>query len=162
MRRVEEMRAAIVEHRSPTGGGAGDAETEEAEGRFRKDCGGHADGGLDDEGLDDVGEDVADDDAEVGGAEGACGFDELTLFDGHDLGADKTGVANPAGDGESEDEVQEAGAEEGDEGDGEEDSGEREEGVGDVDVEDGIEPTAVEAGDAACEEAECKREAGGG
>jgi hypothetical protein len=92
-------------------------------------------------------------DADVGGAEGPGGFDELALTDGHHLGADQAGVADPSGDREGEDEVEEAGAEECDEGDGDEDSGQREEGVRDVDVEDDVRDTAVEAGEQSGDEA---------
>ena len=154
----EEVGAGVVEHGSPGGGGGLHAEAEEAEGGFGEDGCGHAYGGLHDEGLEDVGEDVAEQEAEVGGAEGAGGLHEFALFDGHDLGSDEACVADPAGDGEREDEIAEAGAEEGDEGDGEKDSGEREEGVGDVDVDDGVGDAAEEAGGAAEDEAEDERD----
>ncbi len=151
---VEEVGAGVVEHGSPAGCGWRDAEAEEAEGGFGEDGSGHADGGLDDEGLDDVGEDVACEEAEVGAAEGAARIDEFALFDGHDLGSDEAGVADPGGDGEGDDDIAEAGSEEGDEADGEEDAGEGEKGVADVDVEDGVGEAAVEAGERAGEDAD--------
>jgi hypothetical protein len=141
----EEVGAGVVEHGSPGGGWGLDAEAEEAEGGFGEDGGGHAYGGLDQEGLEDVGQDVMEHEAEVAGAEGAGGLDELPLFDGEHLGADEAGVVDPAGEGKGEDEVQQAGAEEGDYGDGEEDSWQGEEGVAEVDVDDGVGEASVEA-----------------
>ncbi len=120
---LEEVGAGVVEHGTPGGGGGLDAEAEKAEGGFGKDGGSHADGGLDDEGLDNVGEDMAEHEVEVSGTEGAGGLDELALLDGEYLGADEAGVVDPTGEGEGEDEVQEAGAEEGDQGYGQENAG---------------------------------------
>ena len=95
-------------------------------------------------------------DAGVGGAEGAGGLDELALTDGHDLRADQSCVADPAGKRQGQNEVEQAGAEERDKGDGEQDAGQGEEGVVDVDVQDGVRKAAVEA----CERAgdQTKRE----
>ncbi len=143
------MGAGIVQHRPPACCRWRKSEAEEAESCFGEDGGGHSYGGLDDERLKDVGEDVAAEQAEVGGSQGAGGFDELKTAGGHDLGADEAGVGDPSGESEGKDEVEKAGSEEGDEGDCEQDAGEREEGVGEVDVEDGVNPAAVEAGDGA-------------
>ena len=151
------MGAGVVEHSAPGGGGGLDAEAEEAEGGFGEDGGGHADGGLDEKGLEDVGQDVAAHEVEVGGTEGAGGLDVFALFDGEDLGADEAGVVDPAGEGKGEDEIEEAGPEEGDQGDGEQDSGEGEEGVGEVEIDDGVGEAAVEA----CEHAESYAEGEG-
>ncbi len=87
--------------------------------------------------------------AQVGGSECTGGFDELALLDGHDLGADEPGVADPAGDGQGEDNVEQTRPHEGDEGNSEQDSRQGEEGIGDVDVEDGVGPASVEAGERA-------------
>ena len=91
--------------------------------------------------------------------DGAGGLDVFALLDGEDLGADEAGVVDPAGEGEREDEVGEAGAEEGYDGYGEEDSGEREEGVGEVDVDYRVGEAAVEAGEHAEDGAEGERDA---
>ena len=155
---VEEVGAGFVEHGTPAGGGGRDAEAEEAEGGFGENGSGHADGGLDDEGLEDVGQDVPGEEAKVGGAEGAGGFDEFALLDGHDLGADETGVTDPSGEREGEDEVAEAGADEGDEGDGEQDAGDGEEGVHGVDVEGDVGDAACVTGERADDEPEQERE----
>ena len=146
---VEEVRAGVVEHGSPAGCGGWDAKAEEAEGGLSEDGAGHADCGLHDEWLHGVGKHVEGQKPEVGGAEGASGFDELAVAEGEDLRAHEASVVDPAGDGEGKDDVAKAAAEEGDKGDGEQDAGQGEEGVGDVDVEDEVGDAAVEAGDGA-------------
>ena len=156
---VEEVGAGLVEHGAPGGGGRRDAQAEEGESGFGEDGARHAHGGLDDQRLEDVGQDVANEQAEVRSAERTGGFDELALADCHDLGSHEPGVADPAGDGEGENEVEEAGTEEGYEGDGEQDARERKEGVGDVGVQDDVGDAAVEAGETACDEAEGERDA---
>lgn len=151
--RVEEVGAGVVEHGAPACGWSGDAEAEEAESGFSEDGSGHADGALHDQRLQDVGEDVAGEDAKVGCAEGSGGFDELALADGHHLRPDEARVADPSGERQGKDEVEEAGAEEGYEGNCDEDARQREEGVRDVDVEDDVSDAAVEAGEASGDEA---------
>src|SRR5262249_31753329 len=69
VRGVEQVRAAVVEHGPPAGGGRDDAEPEEAHGGFGEDGPGHPDGALHDHRLNDVGQDVARDDAEIARAE---------------------------------------------------------------------------------------------
>src|SRR5208282_5757039 len=64
VRRVEEVQARVVEHRSPAGRGRGNAEAEKRERGFSEDDAGHSDGGLHEHGLDDVGQDVAEEDAQ--------------------------------------------------------------------------------------------------
>ena len=155
---VKEVGAGFVEHGAPACGRRGDSEAKEAEGGFGEDGSGEADGGLHDDGLNDVGQDVDAEKAEIGCAESAGGLDELLLLDGEDLGADQAGVADPSGEGKSEDEVGKSRAEEGDEGDGDENAWESEERVGDVDVEDDVGEAAVEAGDGSGEDAKKKRE----
>jgi hypothetical protein len=49
---------------------------------------------------------VADDDAEVGRAEGAGGFDEFALAGGENLGADQARVADPSAEREREHEIE--------------------------------------------------------
>ena len=106
MRRVEEVGAGVVEHGSPTGRGRGNAEAEKGERGFGEDDSGHADGGLNQDGLHDVGQNVAEEDARAAGAERTGSLDVFAFADGHDLGADQTGVAGPSADGEGEDEVE--------------------------------------------------------
>ncbi len=151
---LEEVGAGVVEHGTPGGSGRLHTEAEEAEGGFGEHGGGHSDGCLYEEWLDDVGQDVAEQQAGVGGTERARGLEELALFQGHDLGADEAGVVYPTGEGEREDEVQQTGAEEGDDRDGEQDSGQGEEGVCEVDVDDGVGEATVEAGEQAEGDAE--------
>ena len=150
--RIEEMRSPVVEHSSPACRGRWDAETEKAKCGFREHGRSHADGGLNDQWLQDVGKDVAAEDAEIRGSKGAGGFDEFARPDGHDLCADETSVADPSGEGESEDEIEEPGAKEGDKGNREQDPRESEESVRNVDIQEGVEPSAVEA----CQAAEDK------
>ena len=95
---------------------------------------------------------------EVGGAEGAGGLDVLALLDGEDLGADEAGVVDPAGESESEDEIREAGAEEGHDHDGKQDSGKGEEGVREIDVDEGVGEAAVKAGEHAEDGPQSERE----
>ena len=146
VRRVEEVRARVVQHASPTWDRGWDAETQEAHGGFGEDGGGHADGGLHDYGLHDVGQDVAGEDSEVSGSEGARGFHVFALAGGEDLGADEAGVADPASDDQGEDEVPEAGAEEGDEGDGQQDSRKRKKRIHHDDVDEAVDESAVVSG----------------
>ena len=61
----------------------------------------------------------------IAGSEGAGGLHVFALAGGQDLGADQAGVADPSADDEGENQIPEAGTEEGDEGDGQQDSGER-------------------------------------
>ena len=95
---------------------------------------------------------------EVGGADRTRGLHELSLFHGHDLGAHQARVADPAGDGECKDEVDEAGSHESNERDGKENARERKEGVGDVDIDDCIGQAAEETRDAAEYQAEYERD----
>jgi hypothetical protein len=159
---VKKERSRVVEHGAPAGGGWRHAEAEEAERSFGEHGSGHADGGLDYEGLQDIGKDVAGEDAQIAGADGAGGFDELALAHGEDLGANETGVADPAADGEGEDEVEEPGAEEGNEGDGEKNTGQRQEGIHQEGIDGDVDPASVIAGDAAEDEAEEERKADNG
>src|ERR1017187_595428 len=99
------MSAAVVEHRSPTGGGWRNAESEETHGSFGEDGSGHADRGLDDDRLNDIGQNVADDDAQIAGAESARSFDELTLAGSEDLPPNQARVADPSAKREREHEV---------------------------------------------------------
>ena len=101
---------------------------------------------------------MATEDAQVAGTESTGGFDELALLDGHDLSANQTRVAYPAGDGEGQNQVEEAGAEEGDEGDGEQDAGQSKEGVDQIEVDGGVDPSAVEASERAGNHAHGQRE----
>ena len=91
------------------------------------------------------------------GAQGAGGFDILALAGGEHLGADEAGVADPAADDESQDQVPEAGAEKGDEGDGQQDSGKREKCVHHDDVDEAVEAAAVVSGERADQDAEQQR-----
>lgn len=145
MRGVEKVGASVVEHGTPTCGGRRDAEPEKAQGGLGEHGAGHADGGLHDEWLQKVGQDVPCDEAQIGGSEGACGFDEFTLPQGEHLSTDEARVADPAGEGKSEDEIDEAGTEKRDEGDGEQDAGKGEKCVGEIDVDDGVGKSSVKA-----------------
>ena len=162
VRGVEEVGTGLVEHGAPAGSRCRDAESEETEGSFGEDRAGHADRGLHDERLDDIGQNVAQEEAEVRSAERAGGFDELALSHGENLRADQAGVADPPGDGECENQVSDARAHEGDERDREQDAGQGEEGVGDVNVEDGVGGSSVEAGEAAEQETNRERESDNG
>ena len=159
MRRVEEVGAGVVEHGAPAWRGGWDAEAEEGERGFGEDDSAHADGGLDEQRLHHVGQDVAEEDARAAGSEGAGGFHVFALFDGEDLRADEARVAGPASDCEGEDEVLEAGAEEGGEGDGEQYAGEGQERIHSEDGEDVVDPAAFVAGEATDGEAEGERDA---
>ena len=152
------MGAGVVEHRSPGGGGGLDAKSEEAQGGFGEDGSCHTDGGLDEKGLDDVGQDVAEQEADVRGSERASGLDEFAFLHGHDLRTNEASVVDPSSKGEGEDEIRDARAEEGDYGDGKKDSGQGKEGVGEVDVDESVNPTTVEPGDHAEDEADQERE----
>src|SRR5580700_6737576 len=59
MRRVEQVRAAVVEHGSPARGRRRDAESKKTHGGFREDGSGHADGGLHDHRLNNIRQNVA-------------------------------------------------------------------------------------------------------
>src|SRR5580692_11177394 len=118
MRGVEQVGAAVVEHRSPACRGRRDAEPEETHGGFGEDGSGHADGGLHNYGLNNIRENVADNNSQIGGAEGTGGFDEFAFASGENLSANHARVTDPSAEGEREDEVEDAGAAEGDEGDG--------------------------------------------
>src|ERR1700722_13410317 len=108
MGRIEEVRAAIVEHRSPAGGRRRDAESEKTHGGFGENGSGHADGGLHDDWLNDVGQNMAHDNAEIAGAKGAGCFDEFAFAGGEDLSANQTSVANPSAERERENEIEDA------------------------------------------------------
>ena len=123
MRRVEQMRAPVVEHGSPACGRRRHAEAEKTHGGFGEDRAGHANRGLHDHGLNNVGQNVAHDDAQIAGAEGAGGFDEFAFAGGENLSANQARVADPSAEREGEDEIEDAGAAECDEGDGDQNSG---------------------------------------
>ena len=153
---VEEVGASVIEHGAPAGGGRGYAKPEKAQRGFGEHGAGHADGGLHDERLQKIGQDVSCDEAQVGGAERACGFDKLTLSQGENLGADEARIPDPAGEGEGKDEIDEAGTEKRDEGDGQQDAGKGEKGVGEIDVDDGVGEASVEACKAAGKKADAQ------
>jgi hypothetical protein len=156
--RFEEVGAGIVEHGSPRRGGRLHTEAEKAEGGFGEDGTSHADRGLNQHGLDDIGQDVVEHQAEIRRAERAGSLDELALLDGHDLRADEARVVDPVGERERNDEVRQAGAEEGDDGDGEKDARKRKEGVGEIDVDENVGPAFVKASERSEEKAGEKRE----
>src|SRR3981081_1376128 len=93
---VEQVRTAVIQHRSPTGRGRWNSETEKAHSRLSENRARHPDRGLHDHGLDNVRQNVADDDAQITGAEGARGFDEFFFTRGEDLPADETRVTDPS------------------------------------------------------------------
>ena len=155
--RVEQVRAAVVEHGAPTGRGRWHAESEKAHGGFGEDGSGHADRSLHDHWLNNVRQNVADDDAQVARAQGAGGFDKFAFARGEDLSANQARVADPSSERERENQIEDAGAAEGDEGNGEKDSGEREERVHQDDVDEAVDASAVVAGDGADDEAEGQR-----
>src|SRR5205807_6671397 len=79
MRRVEQVRAGVVEHGAPACGWWRHAEAQKAHGRFGKDGAGHADRGLHDDRLNDVGENVSNNHAPVACAQGSRRFHILAL-----------------------------------------------------------------------------------
>ncbi len=150
----EEVGAGGIEHGAPGGGGRLDAEAEKAESGFGEDGGGHADGGLHQNRLERVRKDRAEEEACVRGAERAGGLNKFALAQGENLGTGEAGVPYPCGEGQGENEVGQAGAEEGDDGNGEENAGEGEKGVGEIDVDDDVEPATIKAGDSAEKQAQ--------
>ena len=101
MRGIEEMRAAVVEHGSPTRGWGRNAEPEKTHGGFGEDGAGHSDGSLNHDGLDDVRQNVANDDAQIAGAQSAGGFHEFAFAGGENLSTDEASVSNPSAERES-------------------------------------------------------------
>src|SRR5271157_4067371 len=96
MRGVEEVSAAIVEHGAPTCGWRRHAESEKAHSGFGENGSCHADRCLHDHGLNNVGENVTEDDAQVAGAESACGLDEFAFARREGLASNQACVADPA------------------------------------------------------------------
>src|SRR5208282_5327721 len=156
MRRIEKVRAGVVEHGSPAGGWRGDAEAEEAHGGFGENGSGHADSRLHDDGLNDVGQDVARNNVEIASAESASGFDKFALADREHLRTDQAGVADPASERQSEHQIEDAGTAEGDEGDGDENAGEGKKGIHQHDIGEAVDGAAVITGKTADDEAEQK------
>ena len=158
MRRVEEMGPRVVEHRSPTGHRRRNAEAEEAQCGFRQDGCRHAYCCLHDHRLQNIWKNVACEDAEIVCSESTGRFHVFAFSRCHHLSAHETGVVDPAGDGECENDIAQARAEEGNECDGKENPRQRHEGVHDVDVEQGVAPAAVEACNATDQSTEDKGE----
>src|SRR5580700_8037940 len=107
------MRAAVVEHRSPTRGWRGHAESEKAHSGFGEDGSGHANRRLHNHRLNNIWQNVADDDAQIAGAQGAGGFDKFALARGQYLASNQAGIADPSSEGERENKIKDAGAAEG-------------------------------------------------
>src|SRR6185312_1349868 len=154
---VEEMGASVVEHCTPTGCGGRNAEAEKAHCGFGENGSGHSDGGLHDDGLDDVGKNVHQNDAGIACAEGAGGFHEFPFARGQHLRPDEAGIANPASEGERENQIENTRAAEGDECDGDENRWERHEGVHDHDVDETVQTSAVISCERADDETDAER-----
>ena len=87
------------------------------------------------------------DDAQVAGAERACGLDKFALAGGEDLAADQSRIAHPSTEGESEHQVEDPGTAERNESNRQQDSGEGQECIHHDDVEEAVDPPSVVAGD---------------
>ena len=157
MRCVEQMRAGVVQHRSPTRGGRRHTQAQETHGRFRQNCARHADCGLHNHGLNNIWKDVAQDDAQVAGAKCTRCFDEFSFTHGQHLAAHQARVANPASKRESEHEIENSRAAEGDEGDRDEDSGERKKRIHQDDVDEAVDASSVISGKRADDESKEQR-----
>src|SRR5437667_12797212 len=79
MRRIEEMRAAVVEHGAPASCRRGYAEAQEAHSGLGENSARHADRRLHDHRLNDVGQNMVNDNAQIACAESACGLHEFAL-----------------------------------------------------------------------------------
>src|ERR1700761_1269720 len=84
VRRVEEMRTRVVEHRSPAWRGRWDAQAEEAERSLGEDDAAHADGSLHQQRLHHVGQDVTKEDAQAARSQSTRRFNIFALLYGHD------------------------------------------------------------------------------
>src|SRR5947209_15660620 len=79
MRRIEEMRAAVVEHGAPASCRRGYAEAQEAHSGLGENSARHADRRLHDHRLNDVGQNMVNDNAQIARAESACGLHEFAF-----------------------------------------------------------------------------------
>src|SRR5579864_5006430 len=91
VRSLEKIHAAVVEHGSPACGGRRNTEPEETHGGFGEDGAGHANRRLHDYWLNDIGKNVAYDDAQIGCAQRAGGFNEFAFPRSQDLSANQPG-----------------------------------------------------------------------
>ena len=137
------MRAAVVEHGSPTGGRRRNTEPEKAHRGLGKDCAGHADCGLDDYGLNNVRQDVPRNDAQIACSQGARGFDEFALPRGEDLSANQTSITDPPAQRESENQIKDSRPAKGDESNGQQDSRKRQKRIHQDHVDEAIDASAV-------------------
>src|SRR5215831_16044557 len=110
MRGVEEMGAAVVEHRTPARGRRRNAEAEETHGGFGQDRACHSDRSLHDYRLDDIWQDVAYDDAQIAGAERAGCFHEFSFTGSEHLATNQARVTNPSAQRERQHQAEDAGA----------------------------------------------------
>src|ERR1700722_16197321 len=157
MRRIEKMRAAVVEHGSPAGRWRRHAESQKTHGGFGEDRSRHADRRLHDHGLNNVWQNVADDDAQIAGSEGAGGLHEFAFARSKDLSADEARVADPTSEREREDQIEDAGTSEGDKSNGKQNSRERKESVHQHNVNEAVDASAVVASDGPDDEAKRER-----
>ena len=137
------MRAAVVEHGSPTGGWRRNTESEKAHGGFGKNCAGHADCGLHDDGLNNVRQDMTHNDAEIARPQSASGFDEFALARGEDLSANETSITDPSAKRESENQIKNSRPAKRDESDSQQDSWKRKERVHQDHVDEAVDASAV-------------------
>src|SRR6267154_3951611 len=115
MRRVEQVRSSIVEHGAPACRWRRNAESEKTHGGFGQNRASHPDRGLHNYGLNNVGKNVAHDDAQIGRAESAGGFDKFTFARGQNLSTNQARITNPSTERKRKNEIEDAGAAEGDE-----------------------------------------------
>ena len=151
------MRAAIIEHGSPTGSRGSHTQTEKAHGSFGENGARHSNRSLHDHGLNNVGKNMADDHAQIACTKGSRSFDKFPFACGEDLRADQAGVAHPSSERERQDKIENPWPTEGNEGDSEQNSRERKKRIHHYNVEETIDVSAVVAGDRSDDQAESQR-----
>src|SRR5450631_3360004 len=149
MRRVEQMRAAIIQHCSPRGRRRWHAKSQETHGGFGEDRTRHADRRLNNYRLNNVRQNVADKNSEITCAEGPRRFHIFFFPRGQHLRPYQACVADPSAERKRENQVENPRATKRDKGNRDQDSRKRQKRVHHDHVDEAVDAPTVVAGDRA-------------
>src|SRR5579862_81639 len=149
MRSIEQIRAAVVQHGSPTRGWRRNAETEKAHGGFGQDRSSHADRGLHNDRLNNVRQNVANDDSKIARSQRTRGLHEFSFAGSENLSADKARITDPSSERQREHEIENTGTAEGDERDREQNPWEGQKRIHQNDIDEAVDRSSVISGDGA-------------
>src|SRR5581483_5599835 len=157
MRRIEQVRASVVEHRSPARGRRRNSKPKKAHGCFGENCSCHAYRRLHNDGLDDVRKNMTSNDAYVSCPESLRCFDIFAFACCQYLSTDKARVSDPASERQCQNKIEDARTAKSNESNCEQNSGKRQKRIHHHYVDEAIDAPSVVASDGSDYQAQKKR-----